>query len=540
MFTKSSWKVLSESCFSDPLLKVIVNAVNKYHEKTGEDSKIFILLLKEIMCNFESIVNVNDDNYLRKIISLEISDLMSYLPCIFSNMYISSAVSSAPHLDFKKFTCDLKGIVLTFLQSKFSPSVAKALCSLISEFILKCVGDWHLSKKVLEYLIINFDALCFKASLPLSASHILNGFILNQKLRFLDMGNANFIIVYDLIQQVSPNEATWEAECESLPLKLSTLYLNYEEMLNFVKIQNIAVIFTPCTVNAYLKSLFLKNNIVVLDSIVKEDIEIILFYTGISPLKFLNETLEPRNIGHLKSLRTVHSVKQPCMLLEFSSSLKWFNLNHIMLCAPFDAVWKEYYSECYNCLKIVHLWLFPEKVNYCCRKKRSVFVNNEFHLENKICSNLLKVDHNIVEYLCTACSVLNENSCKNDGRLNSEYLHDNESTSQYCPIGMSYPFGFWEISLKMTLAKLLRSEKLPFKNFLEIMNYALLNVISITLNISCTCNDDISESYCTFYERFKSKVLNPLEPVVIKEELIFHVLGLVQQLLKIDGLICQK
>ncbi|KFM69800.1 hypothetical protein X975_19652, partial [Stegodyphus mimosarum] len=135
---------------------------------------------------------------------------------------------------------------------------------------------------------------------------------MNQKSRFLDMSNVYFIIVYDLIQQVSPNEATWEAECESLPLKLSTLYLNFEELLNFVKVQNIAVIFTPCAVNAYLKSLFMKNNIVLIDCTVKEDIEIILFYTGVSPLKFLNETLEPKNIGHLKSLRTLHSVKQPC------------------------------------------------------------------------------------------------------------------------------------------------------------------------------------------------------------------------------------
>lgn len=489
-FNKQALHIVLESCQGHPLQKLIASAAHQYHIETGNDCKIFMLLLKEIMNGVKELLTKLDEIQVRRLLLKETSCLMHHLPEIFKEIKASNALISDPFSDTSPFSKNLKYILLTFLESKFSLCIAKVLSELMGEFILKSISDWSHALDHLNYLECHFSVFCSKYVSPVSQSCVLKGFVLNCRLDIKKPSNdelVRFVIVWNLPRKM--DDAVWVMKKETL--QSSYYWESFVKSLCSLKSHGISAIISSDIACENIKSLCVQNKMLLISGVQKEDIENIIFFNGISPLTFINNSLDPQNIGCLKSIQTIQGFTH----LETLSDIGVFRPHHILLSAQLNSVWKEYYSECQNCLKVVKHWLNPEMFHFPVEEQQSLMFPGDSSTDRK-------------------------------------------GDSRPHVFGIALPLGSFEIFLRKTLNKSKETQTL-FPRLLFILNSALLRVACGIWGIPLRCFNR-EQTFTQFIEKKKLSLIHPIEPLQIREIQLCKVLQLVQQLIRIDSILPTK
>ncbi|KAG8197890.1 hypothetical protein JTE90_020269 [Oedothorax gibbosus] len=491
-FSKQASHILREYQQDHPILKLVANAAQQLNTETGHDCKVFMLLLKEIMNSVKHLLTKMEEIQVRSVLLKETSCLMRHLPVIFSKIKASNAYISSPLSDSESFSKDINGILLTFLESKFSLCIAKELSALMTDFIMKSVYDWDCGVDSLHFLETTFNVFCSKFTSPVSQSRVLQGFVLNYRLNntaiTLDEP-IKFVLVWNLPKKVDKAVGIVTKET----LQPNNYWKPFAESLCSLKSHGISTIITPDTACEIIKALCLRNKILIISGIEKEDIENIIVFSGMSPLTDIHDSsISPQNISCLKSIKSIENYTH----LETISNIGSFHPHHILLGAQIDSVWKEYYNECRNCLKVVKLWMNPENYHVTSSKRR-----DQFHKQ-----------------LFSGDSSKSEN---------------NKLKSYAC--GIALPLGSFEISLKKSLESY--PEKISlFPNLNYILNSALPKVACSIWGIPIS-SFNAERSLGNFLEEKKPSLNRPIEPLLIKELQLCKVLQLMQQLIRIDAIL---
>lgn len=507
LFTQQTSKVLSGIEWKHPLEKIILETVSLYMEQTGDDCKVFLLLLKEFMNCINDKLETSDETQLRKTISKEVTYLMSLLPTIFKD--IRNIFARLSFIQFHSLSKDLEGLVLTFFNTRFSPNVSLKLTELICSFLNCTLSNSDHVIESLSYLILNFDVLCSKVILPLSQSIVVEGFALFHQIPSNHECKNIFVVVQELPQ--NSYDVFYSMNSESFPLQF---WDSLESSLKYLKTKGISVILTSNKASDNFESLCSQYKILIIDGIAKEEIDNILYFVGISPLVTLKDPLHPHNLGYIEALTSIVGDISFAHLKILSNSRRSMTPSHIILCAPLEDVWKDYYSECRNCLKVVRQWLHPH------------FINLEYSEINMAGEKCLKI----------------QDTLKNSSGLFLDILKSTiprEKSISTSALGVAFPVGLFEFSLKIALADLQENKLSTFKTLYDVLESALLRVICKLWNISIR-ELEPEKGYLKFYERIRSRISVPIEPASSKEYLVYMILQLIQQLMKIDAILCTK
>ncbi|GFS43347.1 bardet-Biedl syndrome 10 protein [Nephila pilipes] len=510
VFTRQASRILCAIEWKHPLEKIILDTISLYREKTGDDCKIFILLLKELMKSIKDKLETTDETQLRRTISEEVTCLVTLLPTVFENVRNTFARYSL--VEFHSFPKDLEGLILTFFHSKFSPNVSLKLTQLICSFLSFTISNSNHAIESLSYLILNFNVFCSKVILPLSHSVVLEGFAFTHRLLSSHEGKDIFVVVQELPQNFHDVICGLNSESHLLQF-----WDSVEISLKYLKSKEISLILTSNRASDNFESLCSQYKILIIDGITKEDMDNILFFVDISPLVTLKDPLLPQNLGYVKTLKSVvvGNVSFAYMKI-FSGCLRSMSPNHIILCAPMEDVWKDYYSECHNCLKVVRQWLHP---HFNDLKYSGTKVNDE-----KIKEKCMKMQDKL------------KNSLLSDV-LKSTVPY--EKCASISAFGVAFPMGLFEFSLKIALAGMQENKLLCIKTLYDLLESALLRVICKLWNTTIP-NLEHEKSYVEFYEKIKKRISIPIEPASSKEHLVYMILQLIQQLMKIDTILCTK
>ncbi|GFW88277.1 bardet-Biedl syndrome 10 protein [Trichonephila clavipes] len=490
VFTQQASRILSAVEWKHPMEKIILDTVSLYRNQTGDDCKMFLLLLKEFMNSIGDKLETSDEVQLRKTISKEITYLMSLLPTIFKN--VRNTFARLSFIQFLSFPEDLEGLVSTFFHARFSPNVSLKLTQLICSFLSLTISNSNHAVESLSYLILNFDVFCSKVILPLSQSTVIEGFALFHQLPSNHESKDIFVIVQELPQ--NSHDVFYSVNSESFHF-----WDSLESSLKCLKFKKVSLILTSSRASNNFTSLCSQYKILIIDSITKEDIDNILYFVGISPLVTLKDPLLPQNLGCLEALQSI-VIGDTCLthLKILLGSSKSMAPHHIILCAPLEDAWKDYYWECRNCLKVVRQWL------HC----------HPFEMTEEIQGSGLFLD--VLKSTIPNKEVISVNA-----------------------LGVAFPVGLFEFSLKIALADLQKNKLSTIKTLCDILESALLRFICKLWNISFQTLDP-EKSYLKFYERIRSRISIPIEPASNKEHLVYMILQLVQQLMKIDAILYTK
>ncbi|GFR08768.1 bardet-Biedl syndrome 10 protein [Trichonephila clavata] len=506
VFTQQTSRILSAVEWKHPMEKIILETISLYRNQTGDDCKMFLLLLKEFMNSIGDKLETSDEAQLRKTISKEITCLMSLLPSIFKN--VRNIFARLSFIQFLSFSEDLEGLVSTFFHARFSPNVSLKLTQLICSFLSLTISNSNHAVESLSYLILNFDVFCSKVILPLSQSTVIEGFALLHQLPSNHESKDIFVIVQELPQN-SHEGFYYNINSESFPLHFRD---SLESSLKCLKFKKVSVILTSSRASDNFASLCSQYKILIIDSITKEDIDNILYFVGISPLVTLKDPLLPQNLGCMEALKSIVMGDTCFAHLKIQVSSKSIAPNHIILCAPVENAWKDYYSECHNCLKVVRQWL-------------------HFHFINLKHSEM-------TEEKCLKIQDMFKNSSGLFLDILKSTIPHEECISESA-FGVAFPVGLFEFSLKMALADLQKNKLSTIKTLYDILESALLRVICKLWNISIQKLEP-GKGYLKFYERIRSRISIPIEPASNKEHLVYMILQLVQQLMKIDAILYTK
>lgn len=505
-FTSSGCKLLSEASFSHPLTKFIVNAAINYTVSCGDDCKYFVFILREIFNVMHQEVDVSSEIIKGKKLINEIELLKQILPCIFSSVLgIPDVGRIEKSTDF--FFKDLYSVVFTFMVSRFSVCDSKILSNVICNFIQSIILEFSSLKIIIDYVISHFDIFFCKVISPLSESRIINGFILNTKAipPNLNIESSKFLIILDLTMKLKTEDVAWKISDESFTSQLNSMHI-YDNIFEHFKAQNISLILTPSVCENSLKGLSKKHNIFLIDRLEKGEIDHMLSCLHLYPLEDLNESLESKNIGELNFAKSLSINSSNFLHLFCSNSFRFLKANHVLLSAQCNTMWKEYYSECLNCFKMIYHWLKTD-ISICAKKQAS---------------SLLVTDSK----QCNVCSEIKiYNFTKLEISPSSNFL---------------LPPGAWEFVLKDCIKQVPVNSEHSCSTVLKALHFAIEKSFYKRIGVSLCHVKDGDKVSKDFFARSKCGDVNLLEPVSCKEIMIYNILDLLSQLLRIESIIFQN
>lgn len=524
-FTPSGCKLLSEAGFSHPLTKFIANAAMNFTSSCGDDCKSFIFILQEILGIMLNKINTEDEILMRRKLINEIYTFKQLLPCIFKSIYDIPNVHMIV-LGSDLFYKTLYSIVLTFMLSRFSVNVSKILSSLVCDFMQNIVCEPTSLKIILEYVTSHFDIFFCKVLSSISESRLVKGFIFNRKdiPTNLNLQNSKFIIILDLSLKMETKDVSWKIVNESFSLQLNSLCY-YQNVIENFKLQGVELLLTPSVSDNNLKILCKKYGIHLIDRLEKEEIEHVLSCVHLCPLENVNESLKSKNIGELTFARSLSCNNSHFLHLCCINSIRVLNPHHILLSAPCNLIWKEYFFECLNCFKMIHQWLKSD-TNVCLRN------DDVDKATDNLSRSLIAVSITTESKHCNVCSKLNDSYENYPNKSISFHAVGIPGKSRYL-----LPPGAWEYLFKNCLKQVPDTFKFSCSTILQAMYFAFEKCLYKKIGISLSNTKNVDVICKAFFAKNK---VNFLEPVICKEIMIYCILDLILQLLKIESIIFLK
>lgn len=521
-FTSSACKLLSEINFGHPLTKVVTNAAMNYTSLYGGDCKHFIFILHEVFSMLCNKILGSDDIYMRRKLINEICSIKKILPCIFKNIHCTSVIDVIDS-DLNLFFKHLSSIILTFMLSKFSGNISKTLTVLLCAFIKNVRNESNSLKNILQYVISRFDMFVCRVLSPVTESKVIEGLLFYRThVSSLNLQNAKFVVVHDLTMKIETEVVSWNIANESFASKLNPTFV-YEKVFEYFKSLGISLLLTSSTGDNYVKALCTKYNIFLIDRLDKEETEYLMLCLQVNSLENLNESVDSKNIGELNFAKSFSYNNSHFFHLKSSNHMNVLNAYHILLSAPCKSIWKEYYSECLNCFKLISCWLESDN---SIRHHRG-FSDAELDISNESNKSLTNVTH------CSLCLEL-KSSWKNRGDISFlEMKSHKDGTLLLNP-------GGWEYLFKSCIKLIPDKLKLSCCSMLPALSSAVEKSLCNRMCISLSDIKDFDIHSAEFFTKNKLGDIEFLEPVICNEIMINNILDLILQLLKINYIIFQK
>lgn len=363
-----------------------------------------------------------------------------------------------------------------------------------------------------------------RVSSPVTESKVIEGLLIYRThISSLNLQNAKFVVIRDLTMKIEKEVVSWSIANESFASKLNPTFV-YEKVFEYFKSLGISLVLTSSTGDNYVKALCTKYNIFLIDRLDKEETEYLILCLQVNPLENLNESVDSKNIGELNFAKSFSYNNSHFLHLNSANPMNFLNAHHILLSAPCKSIWKEYYSECLNCFKLICCWL--ESGDSIIHHHEG-FTNEVLDISNKSNKSLTNITH------CSLCLEL-KTSWKDEGDVPFlEIKSHKDGRLLLTP-------GGWEYLFKSLIKLIPDKLKLSCCNMLPALHLAVEKSLCKRIGISLSDIKDFDTGCAEFFAKNKLGDIEFLEPVICKEIMISNILDLILQLLKINGIVFQK
>lgn len=529
-FTTSGLKIINSLHVRSPIAQIIQRSLEKYHNRVGDGSKIFLLLLNEIFVNIVEMKKVLGNDYKIKLIYGFNFLLHIVLPKCFQilKFKIQSFIPkdiNIPHYLLKTYFC-----------GKFGAIISEKLSDLTYKFLINCCPN--LNSSAVNYIIDHFDTVCMTTgSLSISNSKIKPGIILSQDflINCKDEIIRNSALKFIIYISNSNDNLTESSLCVSTRQTISKLFeVNYNNNLTImenIRQRKISVIICSGTFTDSLRSLCRQFKINIISLVSLEEINYLLFLSQVEPVYDLLNPLTEKNCRNLNFIKSIQVGNKNYTYLGLQCSQSIIQPHHLLLCGPTESICKQYSKECLNSLKLIYCW-----------RKDNQFL--EFEEKCDTC-DISRVNESNINFNKN----INELMCKL--RIDDEKLSKENSESvpaTIIPGGCCWEIFFHYIleninlsncPLEVSMACKILSKSLLIvpQTFFDNNHNVKVRFIQMITSIIEQLKLDNIYAFNEWGEILSIKEADVFEPIASKELLIFSVIQLVTQLLRVHSII---
>lgn len=349
--------------FRDPVARIIINAVSKHHEVTGDGSKEFILILIELI----RLCLKLGGNYPHESIPLKLARSFgtlheTVLPKAFAQINDRLLNSNLVTNDWptdKIMNCLVSG----FVAGKFGERVNQVLI----ELVLKLVNQPHRENGsnlnlVINHLLDHFAVTCICVDGgPISTSIVQEGAVVSRNFATLnrpaDQQAISFVVVkYDLNYLQTGDGIVFDVNSQNVKHALESSTMKLKELLLNYQSKNIQLILTNRNFSQVTLYLCSQNSISVIHSIEDDELERIVSLSAIEPLCDPFDAIEPSNISNASAIKPIIVGLHQWVRIIFPSHLPFIQVQHAIIRGPNQMVSKQYGFTIKNCLKCIRAW----------------------------------------------------------------------------------------------------------------------------------------------------------------------------------------
>lgn len=538
-FTRSGVNIIRETYCCHPVAKLIIDTLEKHHNLTGDGSKLYILMIHEILLaikNKYKCVTLKTEHRIQ--IIEEISQLMyTILPPVFVNLR-----ENCPSHKFSVGTGNtddivktISSIVNTFFQYKFTKPISKHLSFVIIDLICRSVRDWKDLSFLLNCLISNFSVLCSKGVASVQDSCVLEGIVISKTASksVNQVFNNSFVIINDIFKNTCECNASILIQNDvSVKQSVQMNYRFYMHVLCILIEKNISVLISQDNIPEELASLCTEKGIMFLDRICEVELEHVVWSTGVVPLHDFCEGIKPENIGQFNFIKSLVFGQHRYIHIGLPEKRDGIVHHHIMLAAPFESLYKECYRECINSLKVIQQWMLNVKLcntrSFCSGLENNGTTESEFNESVLLAWNTPHKGHESEIIIINSFKPVPQ---KEEGLT---------------LVGVAYPVGLWEVQVHSALSSGTASYPLLKDSILLV---ALTQIIRKRQNIKTFLSSHSQQRRIGSSKKIHNFLTDPhletklslndisLEPVAGKEMLIFSVLNVITQLIRLNAVV---
>ncbi|CAD5122937.1 unnamed protein product [Dimorphilus gyrociliatus] len=340
LLVTSSGSTLIESLeMTEPVAKLVEQALRNFHNDFGDGTKRFVILLNEICAR------LNDEN--RRIVSSALLKInCSILPEAFKE------IQKNHHSEIY----DLKEVMRKAVSAKLMNLFPTRTCEYLTKIIVEWINENRTSesdsiRNSIDNMLTYFNTICYETHIGnLENSKVLNGilidrFVINEDV--FEVGMLRCLLIDCEIEKTDP-----ETNCSiiidsnlSMQKLVSFNHNHISCAIDFVKRHHVKLLLSTCKISSTFKMICRKNKISAVDCISDSEVNLLSVIFGVYPLSSL-QSLNEKDIFEAET--TMIDVFGKNRLL-----LKAKDLATLFLCCQTTGISKQYVSAILGCLKTV-------------------------------------------------------------------------------------------------------------------------------------------------------------------------------------------
>ena len=359
MLTNDGFQVIKSLSQRSPVGKLIFQGLDLFYKNTGDFSKKFMLLIRELLAEVLNVVSVDKTRSSEQLlcISQGMDELFyTIIPKVFDKLQTMGVISECTgKID------NVNSIMKTSISGKFSPKTCEILLGLIQQLLFsnELSNDIVHLKQTTDKLLDNFsDTVWEVAGKPLTSSAVLSGIIIPRE--FLTMvkklpcsAESNlfkFVILDSLLgyDHYQSNTVLSLKDSQHVNNVLEWKRKHGENVVRVLAKHGVELIITAVTLHETFVHICNQYHMAAIHLIPQEDIKRISDVFGINPLFDVEGDLTSF-IGKATSCKSIQVGRRVYVHLEPTKML----VKQMLLYAPTEALCHQYSIALQNMLKIL-------------------------------------------------------------------------------------------------------------------------------------------------------------------------------------------
>jgi chaperonin GroEL (HSP60 family) len=361
ILTNDGYQVVKSLSYRGPLGKLIFQGLDLFYKNTGDFSKKFILLFRELLREVLDVVLVDKTRSREKLLCIA-QGMNEVLHTVFPEVLKKLQKMGVINECMGENMEDGISIMRTSISGKFSPKTCEILVCLIQQLLFsdKLSYDIYDLKQATEKLLDNFSDLVWEvAGKPLTASTVLPGLLIPRELLTMakklphsaENNSFKFVILGSLLDYYHLESKTVLSLKDSQKMNdiLQWRKKHIENVIKVLAMHDVELIMTSSTLHETFIHICNQYHIGAIHLIPPEDITKVSNVFGISVLFDLDEDLTS-SIGKATSCKSIQVGRHVYVHIEPAANP---SVKQVLLYAPTEAFCHQYSIALQRMLKML-------------------------------------------------------------------------------------------------------------------------------------------------------------------------------------------
>ena len=358
-----------------PIGRIITNALLSHYENSGDNSKAFLFLLCRLSQQIQKLVT-NSSSEMRFSLCKEISQLSAdvvpnvLIPHVFSKCVSTSDLSSGISV--------CQNIIHTILQGKLNLPSIEHFVKILSALFKDCQSLQCLYQTV-QYHLDDFDLFCLESpGRPISASISLKGILIPRDFTSLccdlsRLSALNFVLISCCVEQEVESDVTIKInQEEQLSLALAYNAKRLTVIAKHLQDANIQLLFAMGSISRASCDILRSHGVSVVSHVPEEDAQRLAKFSGVLPVHDVDDLLDDHFLSNVascaKCITVILQQRKAILLAEFSAKhqSQWLpSPGQVIVSGPTNGVSFHLKSCVRSCLKAIASSFDPDRVFAC-------------------------------------------------------------------------------------------------------------------------------------------------------------------------------